>query len=252
MMSNTTSTAPDLNNIINWSIDDVKSWLISINYAIYVDIFEKQSINGKALLLIDEDDIKDLIKNIGDRKNLCYYIKSFQKQQQYKQNDNNNNDKQNSNINNNNNNNNSHHHHQQPHNNNNFYQNQESFKFSRQNSTNQSDSIHKLSSYVCGNCLKRYENNFELEQDLSKLETNFKDEKFKTFLSVLYCFFISLWTSFVLAVVHDRVPDMQKYPPLPDIILGELNIDKYINLNLKLSLISLTQIMYHICHLHFI
>ncbi|XP_032239989.2 uncharacterized protein LOC5514553 [Nematostella vectensis] len=47
-------------------------------------------------------------------------------------------------------------------------------------------------------------------------------ETWRTFLSVLYAFLVFCLTSFVMTVVHDRVPDMKKYPPLPDIILDSV------------------------------
>ena len=50
----------------------------------------------------------------------------------------------------------------------------------------------------------------------------YKGEKRKTLVSMIYLFFIGMWTSFILTVVHDRVPDMQKYPPLPDLILDNV------------------------------
>lgn len=51
---------------------------------------------------------------------------------------------------------------------------------------------------------------------------SYRGEKRKTFLAVVYLFVTCLWTSFMLTVVHDRVPDMEKYPPLPDIILDNV------------------------------
>uniref|UniRef100_A0A0K0F0J1 Sphingomyelin synthase-related protein 1 (inferred by orthology to a human protein) n=1 Tax=Strongyloides venezuelensis TaxID=75913 RepID=A0A0K0F0J1_STRVS len=44
----------------------------------------------------------------------------------------------------------------------------------------------------------------------------------KLIIAFLYCS-LSLWvTSFVMVIVHSRVPDMKTYPPLPDLILDNL------------------------------
>ena len=47
-------------------------------------------------------------------------------------------------------------------------------------------------------------------------------EIWKTVLSFVYVFTVFLLTSFVMVIVHDRVPDMEKYPPLPDIFLDNM------------------------------
>ncbi|KAI6066560.1 Sphingomyelin synthase-related protein 1 [Aix galericulata] len=44
-------------------------------------------------------------------------------------------------------------------------------------------------------------------------------EYWKTILSCVYVFIVFGFTSFVMVIVHERVPDMQTYPPLPDIFL---------------------------------
>lgn len=51
---------------------------------------------------------------------------------------------------------------------------------------------------------------------------NLDPEIWKTVLSFLYVFTVFLITAFVMVVVHDRVPDMEKYPPLPDIFLDNV------------------------------
>lgn len=76
----------------------------------------------------------------------------------------------------------------------------------------------------CENCLRKFDNspyaNFSRSEKLPI--RCYKGEKRKTLVSMIYLFLIGLWTSFILTVVHDRVPDMQKYPPLPDLILDNV------------------------------
>lgn len=47
-------------------------------------------------------------------------------------------------------------------------------------------------------------------------------EKMKAFLSFCYVVVVTWITAFVMVIVHDRVPDMKKYPPLPDIFLDNV------------------------------
>jgi sphingomyelin synthase-related protein 1 len=44
----------------------------------------------------------------------------------------------------------------------------------------------------------------------------------KLAVSYVYMFVVFMLTAFVMVVVHDRVPDMDRYPPLPDIVLDNL------------------------------
>ncbi len=44
----------------------------------------------------------------------------------------------------------------------------------------------------------------------------------RTSISVVYWWASLLFTSFVMTLAHDRVPDMKTYPPLPDVILDNL------------------------------
>lgn len=44
-------------------------------------------------------------------------------------------------------------------------------------------------------------------------------EVWKTVISSVYVFLVCGLTSFVMVIVHERVPDMRTYPPLPDIFL---------------------------------
>jgi len=46
-------------------------------------------------------------------------------------------------------------------------------------------------------------------------------ERWKALLAFVYALAVSWVTAFVMVIVHDRVPDMEKYPPLPDILLGK-------------------------------
>ena len=43
-----------------------------------------------------------------------------------------------------------------------------------------------------------------------------------TQVSFLYAVFASWITAFTMVLAHERVPDMAKYPPLPDIVLDHV------------------------------
>lgn len=47
-------------------------------------------------------------------------------------------------------------------------------------------------------------------------------EIWKAFLAFCYVVVVTWITAFVMVIVHDRVPDMKKYPPLPDIFLDNV------------------------------
>ncbi|KAL8580031.1 hypothetical protein ACOMHN_061352 [Nucella lapillus] len=62
----------------------------------------------------------------------------------------------------------------------------------------------------------------QYETRFSQESRSLDPEPWKTLLSFVYVFAVFLLTAFVMVIVHDRVPDMQKYPPLPDIFLDNM------------------------------
>uniref|UniRef100_A0A8D8RZC7 Sphingomyelin synthase-related 1 n=1 Tax=Cacopsylla melanoneura TaxID=428564 RepID=A0A8D8RZC7_9HEMI len=52
--------------------------------------------------------------------------------------------------------------------------------------------------------------------------TRLQPEYIKTIIALGYLFVVTWITAFVMVIVHDRVPDMKKYPPLPDIFLDNV------------------------------
>lgn len=53
-------------------------------------------------------------------------------------------------------------------------------------------------------------------------------EVWKTVISSIYVFLVFGFTSFVMVIVHERVPDMRTYPPLPDIFLDRYKLAYFI------------------------
>ncbi|KAG7227979.1 hypothetical protein INR49_005600 [Caranx melampygus] len=60
--------------------------------------------------------------------------------------------------------------------------------------------------------------NGKYKQQMRRLDP----EYWKTVLSSIYVVFVFGFTSFVMVIVHERVPDMRTYPPLPDIFLDSV------------------------------
>ncbi|KAJ8887810.1 hypothetical protein PR048_014028 [Dryococelus australis] len=64
--------------------------------------------------------------------------------------------------------------------------------------------------------------NTDVNHDGQGCESHLKPELCKALLSLLYLFVVTWITAFVMVIVHDRVPDMKRYPPLPDIFLDNV------------------------------
>ncbi|XP_013134440.1 PREDICTED: sphingomyelin synthase-related 1-like [Papilio polytes] len=60
--------------------------------------------------------------------------------------------------------------------------------------------------------------NFTPDVKASKL----KPEVWKTCIALGYVFLVTWVTAVVMVIVHDKVPDMKKYPPLPDLFLDNV------------------------------
>ncbi|KAK6759421.1 hypothetical protein RB195_021171 [Necator americanus] len=72
----------------------------------------------------------------------------------------------------------------------------------------------------------------------------------KLLIAFLYCLSSLLITAFAMVLVHDRVPDMKMYPPLPDIVLDNLPLipwafDMCELIGVALSVIWFTVLLFH-------
>lgn len=61
------------------------------------------------------------------------------------------------------------------------------------------------------------------------MATHLDPEPWKTLLSVSYFVVVTIITSLAMVTVHDRVPDMKKYPPLPDIFLDNVPLIPWVS-----------------------
>ena len=84
---------------------------------------------------------------------------------------------------------------------------------SPQHTERESFDFQKFRDYViCPNC----------HQIRMQKKAEIPPERWKTILAFSYVLLVSWLTAFVMVIVHDRVPDMEKYPPLPDILLDNI------------------------------
>lgn len=271
----------EVKHISKWNIEATVQWLASIGYEDCGQYFKEHHINGIALLMLDENDLKEVIKhNVGQRKNLYHEIRLKQVQYNRYMNkkssdsffnsntddedssdqssddeiltkkldnnikksfllspkpgdvnyDENWNEKTTANLNSSHKNNIIHRHL--------INESENELNSSRLGTPAHTPRMTKKNTRLfsedkydtnmpnfCENCLKKFDSspyaNFSRPGESIPIRC-YKGEKRKTLASMVYLFLIGLWSSFMLTVVHDRVPDMQKYPPLPDIILDNV------------------------------
>ncbi|EFN68404.1 Sphingomyelin synthase-related 1 [Camponotus floridanus] len=175
-------------NVIEWTCTDVKIWLIRNGYEEYADLFYFHEIDGKVLLTLKEEDLKSSIlsiKKIGAIKKLYLTIKQLQRDNVAALFDLGYMDLSPS-----------------P----NFY----------------TPPKHEMSTTGLNN-----EGSIEHEFYSASVSddghaSHLPPEIWKTVISLGYLFIVTWITAFVMVIVHDRVPDMKKYPPLPDIFLDNV------------------------------
>ncbi|KAK4299027.1 hypothetical protein Pmani_028663 [Petrolisthes manimaculis] len=202
-----TSSNPEL-----WTNEDVGRWLEAQGLGQYKHGFTRHKINGEALLLLTEKDLKEElnIKILGDVKRLFAAIARVRHLSTYWD---------------------SpppptshtsthsttspptfHNHH---HNNLHPAPSQSSFSHPRArnySSDSQASDLPDQRRSSVGAGLRRP----------SGVATQLKPEYLKTAISFLYMLLVTWITAIIMVFVHDRVPDKERHPPLPDIFLDNV------------------------------
>ena len=174
-------------DVRKWTCEDVGLWLQRKGFADYADLFRfEHKIDGKALLAINQDDLRNpplQLKILGDIKRLWLEIEALQ----------------------------------QPYN---RPISRLPNGFIKRKNVDEIDGFQRSARYSGSWQIGEesdLEDSIDLVYPLSDLS-----ETGRTLISVLYAFTVFFVTSFVMVFVHDRVPDMKKYPPLPDIVLDNV------------------------------
>jgi hypothetical protein len=188
--------------IEEWSTSDVYQWLIDNGFKHIADeIAYNQKVDGSALLLITEDDLRQpplSLTCLGDIKRLgkaIQQLKTYETDLSVP--------------------------------NTSFPALNGSFDDSSilkddPNVVSQR-SITQLTSQTSSNGLKTFKliTREELIKHIESRDTKTKS-LLKLALAFVYCSLSLLITAFVMVFVHDRVPDMKTYPPLPDLVLDNI------------------------------
>ncbi|KAH9513054.1 Sphingomyelin synthase- protein 1 [Bulinus truncatus] len=194
----------------SWTCDDVGSWLEEIGLQKYSELFTRiHQIDGQVLLSLTEKDLREpplQLTVLGDIKRLAKHLRDVRSHRLK-----NLSTLQNLNC-----------------GNYSFLQgkkkskerklyntdNSENFRNTFRQESTESEDVDSSSSMKINHQAKS-SSYYYYENDL-------KQELWKTVLSFFYVFAVFMVTAFVMVVVHDRVPEMDKYPPLPDLFLDNM------------------------------
>ncbi|CAO1307285.1 unnamed protein product [Diamesa hyperborea] len=194
---------------INWTAKEVEQYLAKKDVDLKIlNAMRSERVDGKSLLLLNERDLNNLeVKYgflLGDIKRFSIIVNKFQLENR------------------------------QcfiflgipPHFNNNV--DQHSLLSNLINGSYQNSSqIHHHPNYGSGSIDSHFGADLErispaTSVDGGRFASSIQPELFKTALSMGYAFLVTWITAFVMVVVHERVPDMKRYPPLPDIFLDNV------------------------------
>lgn len=189
----------DLSNAESWSCDDVGRWLDQEGFSQYINLLTKvHQIDGAALLSLTDNDLRKpplQFSVLGHIKNLALKIEGLQLACNFKRSP----WKAIGNV-----------------------KDRTSIPKSKQkhfhHEMSDSDSMLESGDFSFSHMKSPMRNDCKFDQDSSDLPT----ELWKTVLSFVYVFSVFLVTAFIMVVVHDRVPEMDKYPPLPDLFLDNM------------------------------
>ena len=200
-------------NVSEWTSEDVSTWLEEIGQGRFSYLFrEVHDIDGKALLTLREEDLKSSvmnIKKIGEIKRLYISIKQLQRDNiplLFELG------------------------HLDLFSSSNFYTQQrpEVIKKALKNCEHFLPFVRvRIPFQIPSGGGTNNEGSLEHEFYSASVSedghaSHLSPEIWKTFISLAYLFIVTWITAFVMVIVHDRVPDMKKYPPLPDIFLDNV------------------------------
>ncbi|XP_068744306.1 sphingomyelin synthase-related protein 1-like [Montipora capricornis] len=204
--------------VTNWTCEDVRLWLQGKGFTEYSNILSHDhKIDGKALLALCESDLRNPpleLKILGDIKRLWLEIDAIQQRNRPPT---------------------------APLYVPNGY---------RKRSVDQIDGVSDI-----GQCVLKDDINSDDDMDRPDLDILFSafsdiSETSRTLISVVYAFSAFFVTSFVMVFVHDRVPDMKKYPPLPDIVLDNVPLIPWAFEMCEVTALILTVVMAIVMFFH--
>lgn len=183
--------------MIGWTTDDVEQWLRSLNLSKFIDKFcTLNGIDGLTLLMMKEEDLRQpplSIDRLVDIKKLWYHIRILQRQH------------------------NEFYSPLQISSPLSFYEHDQSIPFTGSingHGSHDDPTKHNHSSLSPTHLLESNVHNMysscQINRNQKPVFQASKGEKRKLLVSFIYALIIGIWTSFIMVVVHNRVPNVQK------------------------------------------
>lgn len=170
--------------VSRWSCDEVKSWLLNKGFPQYAELLcDVHEVDGEVLLTLTEEDLKTPPLLITK---LAHVKKLHNCIQSLKQ------------------------------------ENNKCCHKKLKNGTTSNGNATLLRAKPLFGPLGLDEYDSDMDSEIENCGKRFQPEFKKLLAGCVYAFFASWFTAFVMVLVHERVPDMAKYPPLPDVFLDNV------------------------------